>query len=289
MDKRADGSVPRNPGVEFALGGATCCVVLLTVGFVSFALYLGAYLLDYRLGVLVEAVMTFYVLAGKCLRVECMKVYDALQTRSLDDARQTVAMIVGRDVQSLDRAAVTRAAVETAAENASDGVIAPLFYACLGGPALAMIYKAVNTMDSMIGYRNARYERFGTCAARLDDLVNFIPSRLCAALMILAAAALGKNFSAKNAIRIFRRDRFNHKSPNSAQTESVCAGALGLRLAGNAYYFGKLVEKPFIGDRVRQIEPEDIPRSLALVDGAVYAGFALACAVIYCASRILPL
>lgn len=190
-----------------------------------------------------------------------------------------MSMIVGRDTKPLSEAGIARAAVETVAENASDGVIAPLFYLAIGGPLLGWLYKAVNTMDSMVGYKNDRYLHFGRAAAKLDDLVNLIPSRLAALLLIVAAYLL--RYDGKNAYRIWRRDRRNHKSPNSAQTESACAGALGLRLAGDAWYFGKLVPKPYIGDEIHPIEPQDIRRVNRLMYGA--AGImGLLALVMYC-------
>ena len=170
-----------------------------------------------------------------------------------------VARIVGRDTQNLTAAGVTRAAVETVAENASDGVIAPLLYMLLGGAPLALTYKAINTMDSMLGYKNEKYLYFGRCAAKLDDAANWLPSRLAALLWVAAAALTGN--SARGAWRIWRRDRRRHASPNSAQTESACAGALGLQLAGPAYYFGEYYDKPTIGDPLREIEPRDILRA----------------------------
>ena len=174
-------------------------------------------------------------------------------------------MIVGRDTQTLDEAGVTRAAVETIAENASDGVIAPMLYLAVGGPVAGFFYKAVNTMDSMIGYKNDKYLDFGRCAAKLDDVLNYLPSRISAWLMILSCSLLGKDYSAKEAKRVYLRDRRKHASPNSAQTEAACAGALRLRLAGPSYYFGRLVEKPYIGDPRREIEPEDIRRANKLL------------------------
>ena len=187
-----------------------------------------------------------------------MKVYHALKTGTLEDGRHAVSMIVGRDTQALDEKGVIKAAVETVAENFSDGVLAPMFYMVIGGPVLMFLYKGINTMDSMVGYKNDRYLYFGRCAARLDDAANFIPSRL-AGIMLILAAYLG-NFSGKDAKRIFLRDRKKHASPNSAQTESAAAGALQIQLAGNAYYFGKLHEKQFIGDPIREIQVEDIRR-----------------------------
>ena len=185
--------------------------------------------------------------------------YKELAKGDLPAARRAVARIVGRDTQNLTAAGVTRAAVETVAENASDGVIAPLLYMLLGGAPLALTYKAINTMDSMLGYKNEKYLYFGRCAAKLDDAANWLPSRLAALLWVAAAALTGN--SACGAWRIWRRDRRRHASPNSAQTESACAGALGVQLAGPAYYFGEYYDKPTIGDPLREIEPRDILRA----------------------------
>lgn len=244
-------------------------LLVFTVIFATFAIsviiIVAAYSINLYAGVIAEAVMTWQILATKCLRVESMRVYDALRTDGVDAGRRAVSMIVGRDTSVLDAAGVTRAAVETIAENTSDGVIAPMLYTASGGPVLGFVYKAVNTMDSMLGYKNDKYMYFGRFAARLDDVVNFIPARISAYLMIAAAFIGGRQFDGKNAYRIFKRDRFNHASPNSAQTESVCAGALRVQLAGDAVYFGKLVKKKYIGDGLREIEYEDIKRANRLM------------------------
>ena len=244
-------------------------LLAFTVIFATFAMsviiIVAAYSINLYAGVIAEAVMTWQILATKCLRVEGMRVYDALRTDGVDAGRMAVSMIVGRDTSVLDAAGVTRAAVETIAENTSDGVIAPMLYTAIGGPVLGFVYKAVNTMDSMLGYKNDKYMYFGRFAARLDDVVNFIPARISAYLMIAAAFIGGRQFDGKNAYRIFKRDRFNHASPNSAQTESVCAGALRVQLAGDAVYFGKLVKKKYIGDGLREIEYEDIKRANRLM------------------------
>ena len=244
-------------------------LLAFTVIFATFAMsviiIVAAYSINLYAGIIAEAVMTWQILATKCLRVESMRVYDALRTDGVDAGRRAVSMIVGRDTSVLDVAGVTRAAVETIAENTSDGVIAPMLYTAIGGPVLGFVYKAVNTMDSMIGYKNDKYMYFGRFAARLDDVVNFIPARISAYMMIVAAFIGGRQFDGRNAYRIFKRDRFNHASPNSAQTESVCAGALRVRLAGDAVYFGKLVKKKYIGDRLREIEYEDIKRANRLM------------------------
>ena len=242
-------------------GTVMVLLVLAVTGSVTFLLWAGAYRVHPLLGVVVESIMTYQILATKCLKTESMKVYDALQKQDLEAARKAVSMIVGRDTQSLDETGIAKAAIETVAENTSDGVIAPMLYTAIGGPVLGFLYKAVNTMDSMVGYKSERYLYFGRTAARLDDAVNYMPARISAVLMIAACFLSGSDYNTKKAWRIYRRDRYQHASPNSAQTEAVCAGALGIRLAGSASYFGKLVEKPYIGDAERAVETEDIKRA----------------------------
>lgn len=215
------------------------------------------------LALAVESIMCYQMLATKALKDESMKVYNALAAGDLAAARSAVSMIVGRDVERLDAAGVTRAAVETVAENASDGVVAPLLFMAVGGAPLGVFYKAVNTMDSMVGYRNEKYRYFGTAAARFDDVLNFVPARLSGVLMVCAASIA--RLDAKGAWRIFLRDRRKHASPNSAHTEAACAGALDVALAGDAWYFGKLVEKPTIGDALRPVEAADIVRANRLL------------------------
>ena len=214
-----------------------------------------------------ESISIFYFLAIRSLREESGLVEQALREGSLSDARRAVSMIVGRDTDRLSEEGVAKAAVETVAEGCCDGIAAPLFWYMLLGPVGAWAYKAVNTMDSMVGYRNDRYLHFGFAAAKTDDLANYLPSRLAALLLILSAAIL-PGYDGRGAYRIWKRDRRNHKSPNSAQTEAACAGALGLRLAGDAWYFGKLVKKPFIGDETRHCEAADIGRAGRLVTAA---------------------
>jgi adenosylcobinamide-phosphate synthase len=214
----------------------------------------------------VESLLCWQLLAAKSLKTESMKVYHSLCDDDIESARKNVSMIVGRDTVGLDEGGITRAAVETVAENASDGVVTPLLYIMLGGAALGCLYKAVNTMDSMVGYKSDKYLHFGRAAAKLDDALNYIPSRLCALLMIVAACLL--RLDGKNAYHIWRRDKRKHASPNSAQTESVCAGALGIRLAGPASYFGKVHYKPYIGDDTRPISADDIARANKLMYAA---------------------
>ena len=221
----------------------------------------------------VETVMCWQILATRSLRQESMKVYHALESGDLERSRQAVAMIVGRDTARLDEVGVTRAAVETVAENTSDGVVAPLFFLLLGGAPLGFFYKAVNTMDSMLGYTEPPYTHIGLVPAKMDDVMNFLPARLSALLMLAAGGLLGMDV--KNGWRIFRRDRYKHASPNSAQTESVCAGLLGLRLAGDAWYHGVLHKKDYIGDELRPIQHEDIPRACRLLYGTALLSLAL--------------
>ena len=251
--------------IKYKRGMLLAFTVIFATFAISVIIIVAAYSINLYAGVIAEAVMTWQILATKCLRVEGMRVYDALRTDGIDAGRRAVSMIVGRDTSVLDAAGVTRAAVETIAENTSDGVIAPMLYTAIGGPVLGFVYKAVNTMDSMLGYKNDKYMYFGRFAAKLDDVVNFIPARISAYLMIAAAFIGGRQFDGRNAYRIFKRDRFNHASPNSAQTESVCAGALRVQLAGDAVYFGKLVKKKYIGDGLREIEYEDIKRANRLM------------------------
>ena len=250
---------PEREAAERRQGKLLVVSVLLLTGMFTALILVGAYALYPRIGMVVEAVMTYQILAARCLQVESGKVWKQLKAGNPEAAREAVSMIVGRDTERLSEAGVTKAAVETVAENASDGVIAPLLYMLIGGAPLALTYKAINTMDSMLGYKNEKYLSFGRIPAKLDDAANYLPSRL-AGLLWCAAAALTGN-SAKGAWRIWRRDRRNHASPNSAQTESACAGALGVQLAGPAYYFGEYYPKPTIGDALRPIEPEDIRRA----------------------------
>ena len=250
---------------ELRQGVAMVLIVLASVIIASSFLLLAAYWIHSYVGMAVESLMTYQILAVKCLKVESMKVYHCLRKGSLEKARAAVSMIVGRDTEMLDEEGVAKAAVETVAENTSDGVVAPMLYLAAGGPILGFFYKAVNTMDSMVGYKNEKYLYFGRAAAKLDDFVNFLPARISALLMIAASYLSGSDFSGKGAWSIYMRDRRKHASPNSAQTESVCAGALSIRLAGDASYFGKIVKKPYIGDALRKVEYEDIKRANRLM------------------------
>lgn len=280
----------RDEKKEFYKGILLVVLILFSTGAVAALVLVVAYWLHPVAGIVIESVMTYQILATKCLKDESMKVYQCLNEQGLEAGRVAVSMIVGRDTNVLDETGVVKAAVETVAENTSDGVIAPMLYTALGGPVLGFVYKAVNTMDSMVGYKNDKYLYFGRAAAKLDDVVNFIPARISAYLMIAAAYIGGKAFDGKQAYRIYKRDRRNHASPNSAQTESVCAGALGIQLAGDASYFGKVVKKPYIGDAHRAVEREDIVRVNRLMYVTAVISEVLCLVIMFvsnCISRIL--
>lgn len=213
--------------------------------------------------ILIETFFCFQILAMKSLEKESMKVYQPLVDGDIAHARVKLSYIVGRDTDSLDYKGVVKGAVETVAENTTDGIVAPLIFLLIGGAPLGFLYKGINTMDSMVGYKNEEYMEFGTCAAKLDDWANYIPARLSAFFMVLAAGLL--KFDWRQDWSIFLRDRYNHKSPNSAQTESVCSGALGIQLGGDGIYFGEKVSKPTIGDDLRPAEARDIIRANQLM------------------------
>lgn len=284
-EREADKENKRKAGIILVV---IVCVV--TTGLSVLILWLAG-LVGWVLQAVVAFIMCWQMLAGKSLSKAAMGVYQALRTGTVEDARYAVSMIVGRDTKSLDEVGIIKATVETVAENTSDGIIAPmLFFLILGIPGM-YFYKAVNTMDSMVGYKNDKYRYLGTAAAKLDDVLNFVPARVSGVCMVLAAFVCG--FDGAGAFRIFRRDRKKHASPNSAQTESACAGALNIQLAGNASYFGELHEKPFIGDPVRPVEAADIKRAVKLMyvsSGILIAGGILCeavMAVIFTATRSL--
>ena len=246
------------------LAGVCLCLLVITASTgIPWLLLVAVGKIHRYLRFALEAFWCYQILAVKSLSRESMKVYDELKQNSLAGARTAVSMIVGRDTENLDQSGVIKAAVETVAENTSDGVVAPLLYMIIGGVPLGFFYKAVNTMDSMVGYKNERYRYFGRAAAKLDDLCNFIPARIAAVLMIAAAFLTRMNW--QHAYYIFCRDRLKHASPNSAQTEAVCAGALEIQLAGAAWYFGVCHQKEVIGDDLRPVEAEDIKRAGTLL------------------------
>ena len=273
MEKLARKIFPKTVKGENFAGGVLWFVVVAVSAAVPALLLWLCYGIRVWLGLAIESVMCWQILATKSLKDESMKVYNALKTGDIEKSRYAVSMIVGRDTENLDDKAVARAAVETVAENTSDGIVAPLIFLAIGGAPLGFFYKAVNTMDSMLGYVEMPYKNIGLVPAKMDDVMNFIPARL-SALIMLAAGWLMK-LNVKNGWIIFKRDRFNHASPNSAQTESVCAGLLGLRLAGDAWYHGVLHKKKYIGDAMREIDYEDIPRSCRLLNVTAFLSLIL--------------
>lgn len=232
-------------------GGITWCIVMLITWFIMYFLIEGTYFLNFYLGVLISIVFVYFCISAKGLKVEGFKVLEYLRDGDIEGARKRLSYIVGRDTKNLDEEAILRAVIETIAENMSDGVIAPLIYIGIGGPILGIMYKAVNTMDSMFGYKNDKYKDFGYFPAKLDDLFNFIPARITGLLIVLACRMLKLDW--RESYRIYKRDRLNHSSPNSAHPEAAMAGALGIQLGGTNYYFGKKVVKPTIGDDLGRI------------------------------------
>ena len=252
-----------NPTALLA-GGALMVIIVLVVSFaVPYYILQLAEAVSPWLRFGLETIMFYQIFATKCLRDESMKVFTALDNHDLADARVKLSWIVGRDTKNLSAEEVTKGAVETVAENTADGIIAPMLYMFLGGAPLAFLYKGINTMDSMVGYKNDKYLYFGRCAAKLDDLANLIPARIAGLVMIIAAFLVGLN--GPGAWKIFWRDRYHHLSPNSAMTESVTAGALNIQLGGDHYYFGKLVHKETIGDDIRPVCPQDIMQANRLL------------------------
>ncbi len=253
-------------------GGVMVCVVCLVAFLVPLIILFLCYWVSPWLCLVVHTWMCFQILATKSLAQAAMFVKNEMEN-GLEKGREAVARIVGRDTRALSCEGVLKATVETVAENTTDAVIAPLFYLALGGAPLGFLYKAINTMDSMVGYRNKTYIEFGKVAAKTDDVANFIPARISAFLMLAASFLLSQN--TKNAFKIWRRDRRKHASPNSAQTEAVCAGALGVQLAGDAHYFGQYYEKPTIGDKLRDITGTDVEKATWLMYTAAILGLAL--------------
>ncbi|MEG0856328.1 MAG: adenosylcobinamide-phosphate synthase CbiB [Terrisporobacter sp.] len=233
----------------------------VTVGVTFLLTYFVANLFEFNkiAYLVVNSILIYTTLATKCLKDESMKIYKVLKTGNIEKARIQVSYIVGRDTTNLNEKEIVRATVETIAENTVDGIIAPLFYGFIGGAPLAMAYKAINTLDSIVGYKNEKYYNLGFASAKIDDVANYIPARLGVVLLSLGSLLVGFKF--KNSLKIGIRDRKNHKSPNCALSEGAVAGALGIQLGGTNIYFGKEVYKPTIGDKDREIEIEDIVRT----------------------------
>lgn len=248
---------------SFILGSLLSLSTIFFTFITTFSIVYFGNKINSSLGFILEVILCYFIIAPKSLKIESMKVNESILSKNLDEARFRLSYIVGRDTNELTLQQITVATVETIAENLSDGVIAPILFVFIGGVPLGMAYKAINTLDSMIGYRNETYEYFGKFAAILDDIVNFIPARISAIFVMLATVFTRNN--TKNSINIYLRDRKNHKSPNSAQTESVYAGALGIQLGGDNYYHGVLVHKPTIGEYIEQPTSKHIEESNKLM------------------------
>ena len=255
--------LPRSNKGEFASGILLVIIVTVLPTIITIFILIACERISSYLRLAVEGFICYQLLATRSLKDESMKVYKELRNNDLEGARYKVSMIVGRDTKELTEEGIIKATVETIAENTSDGIIAPMIYMIIGGAPLGLFYKAINTMDSMVGYKNDKYLYFGRVAAKSDDVLNYIPARIAAYIMIVASFLI--NMNGKNAYKIYKRDRYNHSSPNSAHTEAVCAGALEVELAGDAYYFGKLHKKKTIGNSLRPIEIEDIDRANKLL------------------------
>lgn len=255
-------------------GFVTWLGVILITFLVNSLIFRLAFSISNIFGIIIEGILLYFCISSKGLKVEGLKVIKVLESGDIEGARKQLSYIVGRDTKVLDEEGIIRAVIETVAENTSDGIIAPLLFGALGGAPLAMTYKAVNTCDSMFGYKNDKYIDFGFVPAKMDDLFNYIPARITGYLVIFAAFILGLDY--KNSYRIYKRDRYNHTSPNSAHPESAVAGALGIRLGGANYYFGKLVEKPTIGDAKKKIEISDVYKTNNILGMVSFLGMVVA-------------
>lgn len=271
---------PASPKGELMAGGILAVFVPAAAFGVSYGILTLCGMVSFWLRLCVETLFCYQIFAAKSLKDESMRVYRYVKAGDIENSRKYLSYIVGRDTKDLSFEKIDKAVVETVAENTSDGVVAPMIFMAIGGAPLAFLYKGVNTLDSMVGYKNERYLYFGRISAKLDDVLNFIPARLTGLFMCVGAFFAG--FDGRNAFRIFFRDRRNHSSPNSAHPESACAGALGIQLGGDAYYFGKLYKKKTIGDNIRPIENDDVKRAVRLMYGA-----SLLCLIVSCGLRAL--
>ena len=272
LEKHLRSVFKETPEGELAAGRVMAWIMVLGTLAVTLGISYIAFRIHVILFFIVQTIMCWQALAVRDLKVESMDVYKYLEPDlDIEKARKQVSRIVGRDTDRLDVIGVTKAVIETIAENFSDGIVCPLFYMMIGGGPLAMTYKAVNTMDSMVGYKNDRYLYFGRCGAHMDDVFGYIPSRLAALFWIAAAFMTGNDW--QSAYRIWRRDHAKSPSPNSAQTETACAGSLGVELLGPAYYFGELHDKEPIGDPTRPVVPSDIKTTIKMM----YMASMLAC------------
>lgn len=236
------------------------------------------------LGIFLGGVVIYFCISAKGLVTEGYKVISLVRKDDIKAARKQLSFIVGRDTENLDKQDIIRAVIETIAENMSDGIIAPIFYAGLGGAPLAMAYKAVNTLDSMFGYKNDKYMEFGYFSAKIDDVFNYIPARITGVLIVLSAMILGYDY--KRSFKIYKRDRYNHSSPNSAHPEAAMAGILGVQLGGENYYFGKLVKKQTIGESIKEIEVLDVDKTSKVLYCSAILSYILSIILIFIGGHI---
>jgi len=265
--------------IEFFLGILLWVITVFSSLLITLIILILLSKLHIAISIFVEIILCYYILAIKDLRDETKKVLDSLLEKDLRKSRKNLSMIVGRDTKNLDEESILKAAVETVAENISDGIIAPMLFIAVGGAPLGIAYKAANTLDSMVGYKSEKYLFLGKFSAIADDILNFIPSRISSLLMVLSSFLLRYNY--KNSLKIYFRDRKKHLSPNAAQTESVAAGALNIRLGGPNYYHGNLVEKPYIGDNLKTIGVSDLLKTFKLMYVTAFLGLLLSLAIIY--------
>lgn len=265
MEKNLRKFFKKKEGLIFA-GFLLLVITLFLTFIITFSLIEFANRGGTVLGMIIEAVIIYFTFSLKCLKDEAVKIFNILQTGDIVGSRKALSMIVGRDTQNLSKGEIIRAVVETVAENTVDGFLSPLFYALIGGAPLAMTYKAANTLDSMVGYKNEKYQYLGYFSAKWDDLMNYIPARL--SLFFFTFSALLLKLDWRKAFIIGIRDRKNHKSPNCAFSEGAVAGALGIQLGGTNRYFGQSVYKPTIGDKKREIKEKDIITTCQLMIGA---------------------
>jgi len=244
--------------------GLLLLIIVSSLSFViPFYLLRLAFKVHMLLGLFVEAFMIYQIFATKCLDVETKKVYKALKNGDITEARKAISYLVSRDTESMTDEDIIKASIETIAENLGDGVIAPMFFVVIGGAPLGWYYKSVNTLDSMVGYKNDKFNHYGYCSAKWDDVLNYVPARLTAIFILIAGLFLRLNL--KNGIKMLKRDKHNHSSPNSAFPESAAAGLLDIQLGGKASYFGEVSMKPTMGDKNKTIHVEDLYKTKQLL------------------------
>ena len=233
--------------------------VVIPVYFITLGIVEGCFFINSLFGAMITILLASLTLATKSLYDESKTVLNALNRGNMEEARKRLSMIVGRDTKDLNEEEILRAVIETISENLSDGIVAPMFYLALGGLPLAMAYKAVNTLDSMVGYKNDRYTDIGWFSAKMDDMANLIPARLTG--LIIVATSFILRFNWRDSWRIMRRDGRNHSSPNSGVPEAAVAGSLGIQVGGENRYFGEIVRKPIIGDKIKEIDKDDVKKA----------------------------